>query len=57
MTRYLVTRITLTLLGIAVWGYGQRYDLAQVRAGGILILAVALLMRFAPRRWFDDDPT
>ena len=54
MTRYVLARITVTLVGIAVWGYGQRADLPQVRVGGMVILLVALLMRFAPTRWFDD---
>ena len=55
MTRYLTARITVTLVGIAVWGYGQRYESAQVRVGGMLILGVALAMRFAPKRWFDEE--
>jgi len=55
MTRYLLARIIVTLVGIAVWGYGQRFELPAVRIGGIGILAVALMMRFAPRRWFDDE--
>ena len=54
MTRYLTARIVVTLVGIAVWAYGQRADLAQVRVVGMLILGMALAMRFAPRRWFDD---
>ncbi len=54
MTRYLLARIIVTLVGIAVWAYGQRFDIAAVRIGGIGILAVALMLRFAPRRWFDD---
>ena len=57
MTRYLWARIIVTLLGIAVWGYGQRYDLSQVRIAGIVILGVALLLRFAPKRWFDEEST
>jgi hypothetical protein len=54
MSRYIMARIVVTLVGIAVWGYGQRFDLPQVRMGGIVILAFALLMRFAPKRWFDE---
>ena len=53
MTRYLLARIIVTLAGVAVWGYGQRFDLPQVRIAGIGILAIALMLRFAPRRWFD----
>ena len=55
MTRYLLARVIVTLVGIAVWGYGQRFELPGVRIGGIAILAVALALRFAPRRWFDDE--
>ena len=55
MTRYLIARIVVTLAGIAVWGYGQRFGISAVRIGGIAILAVALMLRFAPRRWFDDE--
>ena len=57
MTRYLLARIIVTLVGVAVWGYGQRFGLPAVRIGGIGILAVALMLRFAPRRWFDDSGT
>ena len=56
MTRYILARVLVTLVGIAVWGYGQRLELPAVRIGGIVILAVALMMRFAPRRWFDNKP-
>jgi chromate transport protein ChrA len=55
MTRLIITRIVVTLVGIAVWGYGQRTEQPQVRIVGMAILAVALLMRFAPKRWFGDD--
>ena len=55
MTRYLTARIIVTLLGIAVWGYGQHYALSNVRVAGMLIMGVALAMRFAPKRWFDEE--
>jgi chromate transport protein ChrA len=55
MTRLIITRIVVSLIGIAVWGYGQRTDQPQVRIVGMVILAVALLMRFAPKRWFGVD--
>ncbi|MEP6990860.1 MAG: hypothetical protein ABJA80_08035 [bacterium] len=54
MTRYIQARIILTLVGIAVWGYGQRADLPSVRLFGIVILAMALALRFVPKRWFDE---
>lgn len=55
MTRLIITRIVISLIGIAVWGYGQRTDQPQVRIVGMVILAVALLLRFAPKRWFGAD--
>jgi chromate transport protein ChrA len=55
MTRLLITRVVVTLIGVAVWGYGQRTDQANIRFAGMAIIAVALLLRFAPARWFGGD--
>ena len=55
MKRQLLARAVLGAIGVAVWGYGYRADDANVRLAAIAILAVALLLRFAPRRWFGDD--
>jgi hypothetical protein len=55
MKRLLLARTVLAAIGVAVWGYGYRADAPQTRLVGIVILAVALLLRFAPRRWFVDD--
>ncbi|MEP6733262.1 MAG: hypothetical protein ABJE10_21645 [bacterium] len=55
MTRLLIARVVLTLIGVAVWGYGQRTDQPDVRLVGIAVLAIALLMRFVPKRWFGTD--
>ena len=57
MTRYILARMVVTLLGVGIWGYGQRSDLPNVRMGGIVVIALALLMRFAPKRWFNDGAT
>jgi hypothetical protein len=56
MTRILYARIALTLIGIAIWGYGQRYDDPRMRIAGMGVLFVVLVLRFAPKRWFDDAP-
>ena len=56
MSRLVVLRLVLGLIGVAVWGYGYRYDLANVRLVAIGILAVVLLMRFVPRRWLGEGP-
>jgi hypothetical protein len=55
MTRLLTTRIVLALFGVAVWGYGQRTDQPEMRLAGMGILAVSLLLRFAPKRWFGGS--
>jgi hypothetical protein len=56
MKRLLVGRTVLGAIGVAVWGYGYRYDQPRTRLAAIAILAVALLMRFVPARWFGDEP-
>ena len=59
MKRVLAARLFLAIVGVAVWGYGQRADLDRMRLAGMAILLVVLLMRFVPRRWLDatDDET
>lgn len=56
MKRVLWARIILTLAGVAVWGYGTRFNMQGVQTAGIAILAVALLLRFAPKHWFEEGP-
>ena len=56
MKRLLLARLILTGIGVAVWGYGNATGQAQIMYAGMAILAVALLMRFLPKRWFDDAP-
>ena len=56
MTRVLWARIILALIGIAVWGYGHATDQPRLRVAGMAVLVVVLLMRFIPRRWFEDAP-
>ena len=54
MTRVLIARILLMGIGIVVWGYGNATDQPRVMYAGMGLLAIALLLRFVPRRWFDD---
>ena len=56
MRRLILLRLALGLVGVMIWGYGYRYDLADVRLVAIGILAVVLLLRFVPPRWLGDDP-
>lgn len=55
MKRSVAARMVLALVAVLVWGYGYRYDLANVRLVAIAILMVSLASRFAPARWFGDD--
>jgi len=55
MTRLLVARMILTGIGIAVWGYGNATSQPRFLYAGMGILAIALLLRFAPKRWFDQS--
>ena len=54
MTRVLIARLVLTGIGVAVWGYGNATGQRQIMYAGMGILAIALLMRFLPKHWFDD---
>jgi hypothetical protein len=56
MMRVLWARIALALIGIGVWGYGHATDQSRLRFAGMAILVVVLLMRFLPKRWFEDGP-
>ena len=56
MMRLLVARLVLTGIGILVWGYGNATSQPRFLYVGMGILAVALLLRFAPKRWFDETP-
>ena len=55
MKRLQAARLVLMAIGVVVWGYGQRAELPQTRVAGMGILAVALLLRFLPKRWFGED--
>ena len=56
MTRLLIARVLLTGIGIAVWGYGNATDQVRVMYAGMGLLLIALLMRFVPKRWFEETP-
>jgi hypothetical protein len=51
----LLARTILGVVGVVVWGYGARVDDPDIRLAAIGILAVALLLRFVPKRWLGDD--
>ena len=51
----LVARLVLIGIGMLVWGYGNATSQPRFMYAGMSILIVALLLRFAPRRWFDES--
>ena len=53
MRRLLWARTVLAMIGILVWGYGANIEDPKVRLLGIAILAVALVLRFFPKRWLE----
>lgn len=55
MSRLRQVRLTLAIIGIVVWGYGLQVDDAQLRLVGIALLAVSLILRFAPRRFHGKE--
>jgi hypothetical protein len=56
MTRLLIARVVLSGIGVLVWGYGNATNQPRFLYAGMGILLVALLLRFAPKRWFDETP-
>ncbi len=52
-TRRTEIQIALVLIGIIVWGYGQRVDDGTIRLVGIGVFAIATALRFLKRR--DDN--
>ena len=55
MIRSTQIKLGIALLGVLVWGYGQRVDSATIRWVGIAFLAAAVVLRFLPKRLRKDD--
>lgn len=57
--RLLRIRLGIALVGAAVWFTSVRLDHSTGRLVGMVIMAVALLLRFTPRKYHgpDDDVT
>lgn len=53
MRRMLLARITLTVIGVAIWGYGNATDERAYMYAGMAVVAVSVLMRLMPKRWFE----
>jgi hypothetical protein len=43
-------KIALAVVGLAVWGVGARLDDAWIRVAGMVIVALAVVLRFLPAR-------
>lgn len=56
MKRVLLARLVLTAIGVLVWGYGNATNQSAYMYAAMGVLAIALLMRFIPKRWFADSP-
>ena len=54
MKRVLLARVTLTLIGVAIWGYGNSTNQSRFMIAGMAILVIALVLRFLPKRWLGD---
>ena len=54
MTRLFIARLVLIGIGVVVWGYGNATSQPRFMYAGMGILLVAFLLRFAPKRWFDE---
>jgi hypothetical protein len=46
-------QLALLVIGLVVWGYGQRIDDGRLRVIGIVLFAVATALRFLKKR--DPD--
>ncbi len=67
MHRLTLIKLVLAAIGIVIWGYGARADIANVRLAGMIVLGVALLLRLLPASLKDridgrpeettDEPT
>ena len=55
MSRYLLLKIALSVIGLILLIWGIRVDDARVRWIAIGFLAVSVLMRFVPRRLRATD--
>jgi hypothetical protein len=53
--RLMRIRLAVALIGAAVWFVSVRADDSRGRVVGMVILAVALLLRFVPKRFHGPE--
>ena len=56
MTPITTAQLALAAIGVVVWGWGARSGDARVGWAGVVLIAVASLLRFAKRRRPPDGP-
>jgi hypothetical protein len=55
VNRYTWIKLGIAATGLIVWGYGQRVDDATIRLIGIVLLAIAVILRLLPKRLRGSD--
>ena len=55
MTWLMKIRLGIAAMAVVVWAYAVKVDDSRLRLAGIVLLMVALLLRFADRRRLPDD--
>jgi hypothetical protein len=48
-----MAQLVLLLIGLIVWGYGQRVEDSQLTGIGLIVFAVATVLRLAGRKKED----
>jgi hypothetical protein len=56
MARRTEVQLALLVMGLIVWGYGQRTDNGRLTWFGVAFFAVAFVVRFAKRKSNADEP-
>ena len=48
-------KLALVVIGLIIWAWGYRSDDSFLRVSGIVVLTMAFLLRFIPRRARDSE--
>ena len=55
MKRRTEAQLALLLIGVVVWGYGQRVDDGRLTWVGVFFFAASTVLRFAKRRKAESE--
>ncbi len=50
MTRLALIKLVVAAVGLMIWGYGARIDDERTRLAGMIVIGVAVLLRWLPAR-------